>query len=215
VIREAAQKLAHVVLRLWMTAFHRLRAPRVRLDRPTLIVANHSSHLDIAAIFASIPVSDIPRVRTAAARDHVFAFPRPIVAIVKFLFNVFAFERKERSTDSLRRCEALLARGYHVVLFPEGRRSPDGRLLGFTPGFAAVACKSRAPVVPMRLDGTARALPRHAWFPIPHPVSVSPRPAIEARRVAYELRRDEYARIVAEAEGAISLRASPEPAFEY
>jgi 1-acyl-sn-glycerol-3-phosphate acyltransferase len=215
VIREAAQKLAHVILRLWMIAFHRLRAPRVRLNRPSLIVANHASHLDIAAIFASIPVSDVPRVRTAAARDHVFAFPRPLVEIVKFLFNVFPFERKEKSTDSLRRCEALLARGYHVVMFPEGRRSPDGRFLGFTPGFAAVACKSGAPVVPMRLDGTARALPRHACFPIPHPVSVSPRPALEARRVAHGGRREEYARIVAGAERAISARASPEPAFEY
>jgi len=209
-ICEWAQKMAHVLLRLWMTAYNRLRAPRLRLGRPSLIVANHASHMDIAAIFASIPLSEIPRVRTAAAKDHIFALPAPLLAIVKFLFNVFPFERKERSTRSLERCANYLRRGYHVVIFPEGRRSPDGGFLGFTPGFASGAVRTGAPVVPVRLDGTHRALPRGAMVPVAYPLTVSPREAIAARAVAPGERRREYGRLVDEANASIGRPAARE-----
>ncbi|MBI2932554.1 MAG: 1-acyl-sn-glycerol-3-phosphate acyltransferase [Planctomycetes bacterium] len=203
-IRETLQKLAHLLLRLWLKAYHQIRVPRLKLDRPSVIVANHASHLDIAAIFASIPFSEIPKVRTAAARDHIFTMPGPIVSLARFLFNVFPFERRNTSADSLKRCEDYLREGCHVVMFPEGRRSPNGRFLGFTPGFAAVAYKTGAPVVPIRLDGTHRALPRGAVVPLAYPVRVAPRPPLRARRVHYERRRTEYLRLIECASAAIS-----------
>ncbi len=211
-IRRSAQKLAHVVLRLWLTAFHNLRAPRVKLSGPTLIVANHASHLDIAAIFAALPVSEIPNVRVAAARDHIYGLPGPLLAIVEFLFNTFPFERQGRSTNSLDACADHLRAGRHVVIFPEGRRSPDGQFLGFTPGFAAIAYKTGAAIIPMRIDGTHRALPRNTYVPCSYPVRALAGPPLLARSVPAQDRRDEYARLVDAAARAIAESPAPEPA---
>jgi 1-acyl-sn-glycerol-3-phosphate acyltransferase len=52
-----------------------------------------------------------------------------------------------------------------LILFPEGRRSPDGRLVEFKPGAAMLALRTGAPIVPIRLDGLHEALPRGAHLP--------------------------------------------------
>lgn len=212
--------MAHLGLRLWMLVFHRFtRRGRVTLDRPSLIVANHASHLDIAAIFCSLPLAEVVRVRTAAAKDVIFQLPRWPLGLVKFLFNVFPFERKGRSTESLERCERYLRAGYHVVIFPEGRRSPDGGFLGFTPGFAKVACRTGAPVVPLRIRGAERALPRGASLPVSYPVSTEAREPIAVeplRRADVSERREAYAAIVAQAEERVAGGRRPsEPACDY
>ena len=81
-----------------MMAWHRFEPRgRVKLDRPSLIVANHASHLDIAAIFCALPFDELMKVRTAAAKDVVFALPPAPLTILKFLFAVFPFERKNGS----------------------------------------------------------------------------------------------------------------------
>ena len=44
-------------------------------------------------------------------------------------------------------------RGYSVLIFPEGTRSPDGELHPFRPGIGLLAQQSRVPVVPVALIG--------------------------------------------------------------
>ena len=48
-------------------------------------------------------------------------------------------------------------RGYHVLVFPEGRRSPDGRLQTFEPGIGLLAQESQVPVHPIFVQGFKRA----------------------------------------------------------
>jgi long-chain acyl-CoA synthetase len=209
-MRTMARKMAHLGLRLWMMMWHRFEPRgRVKLDRPSLIVANHASHLDIAAIFCALPFDELMKVRTAAAKDVIFALPPAPLELLKFLFGVFPFERKNGSTESLERCERYLRAGYHVVIFPEGRRSPDGAFLGFTPGFAKVAYRTGVPIVPMRLVGTERALKRGTSIPIVYPVESFAGEPIETAgltKVPEERRREAYAAIVSEAEKRIRVR---------
>ncbi len=219
-IEEHAKKLAHLGLRLWMMAFHRFEPRgRIRLDRPSLIVANHASHLDIAAIFCALPLDQVTNVRTAAAKDVIFELPPVPLALVKFLFNVFPFERKSGSGGSLDACEQHLRDGRHVVIFPEGRRSPDGAFLGFTPGFAKVAYRTGAPVVALRLEGTERALKRGTVVPVSYPVETIAAEPIETtsmREVPYEQRREAYAALVDEAERRVgTVMAERGAACEY
>ena len=120
-----ARKMAHLGLRLWMMAWHRFEPRgRVKLDRPSLIVANHASHLDIAAIFCALPFDELMKVRTAAAKDVIFALPPAPLTILKFLFGVFPFERKNGSGESLERCERYLKAGFHVGAAVARRRVP-------------------------------------------------------------------------------------------
>ena len=48
-----------------------------------------------------------------------------------------------------------------MLLFPEGRRTDDGRLQAFKDGAFELAVRHRVPVVPIAVHGTGRALPKH------------------------------------------------------
>ena len=50
------------------------------------------------------------------------------------------------------------------MIFPEGTRSPDGRLQGFKAGAFEIAFRMNAPVLPIVVDGTARALPKRGFL---------------------------------------------------
>ncbi len=67
--------------------------------------------------------------------------------------------------------EAVLS-GRLVGIFPEGTRSPDGRLHRGKTGVARVALESGAPVIPVGIIGTDLAFPRGARLPRPHAVRI-------------------------------------------
>jgi 1-acyl-sn-glycerol-3-phosphate acyltransferase len=76
--------------------------------------------------------------------------------------------------ETLRR----LRRGGVVILFPEGTRSPDGRLGGLKPGIAVLAQKARVPVVPAAVAGTFEAWPRGRPLPSAHAIRIDYGPPI-------------------------------------
>jgi 1-acyl-sn-glycerol-3-phosphate acyltransferase len=51
-----------------------------------------------------------------------------------------------------------------VVFFPEGTRSPDTQVLPFNEGPFRLAIRERVPILPLVVDGSAAALPRHSWI---------------------------------------------------
>jgi 1-acyl-sn-glycerol-3-phosphate acyltransferase len=59
-------------------------------------------------------------------------------------------------TDAARR---IVDKRLSILLFPEGRRSPDGELGEFKEGVAYIAIKAQVPIVPFALRGTREALP--------------------------------------------------------
>jgi 1-acyl-sn-glycerol-3-phosphate acyltransferase len=60
---------------------------------------------------------------------------------------------------SVELCVQLLAQGKAFGIYPEGTRSPDGRLYKFRTGVARIALRTGAPVVPVGLVGTDRVQP--------------------------------------------------------
>jgi 1-acyl-sn-glycerol-3-phosphate acyltransferase len=175
------------------------------LDRPSILIANHASHIDIAAIFAALPISEVANLRTAASRDTIYAMPKPVVSLIEFLFNTYPFDRSKSSSDSLARGAEYLRQGYHLALFPEGRRSRDGAFLGFSPGFAKIAYKTGAPVVPVHLQGAHRTLSRGTSYVQRRPIEVTFHdPGGADRSIPYQVRRVAYAELVTEAESALA-----------
>jgi 1-acyl-sn-glycerol-3-phosphate acyltransferase len=62
-------------------------------------------------------------------------------------------------------CERALAGGISVMMFPEGTRSQDGKLLPFKDGAFALALRAQVPVLPVALAGTHEMRPKHSrWF---------------------------------------------------
>jgi 1-acyl-sn-glycerol-3-phosphate acyltransferase len=119
-----------------------------------LIVANHSSHADTAALIAALPAWRKPVV--AAAADYWFRGGfRP--AICRALCAAFPVRRSGGGSADLAAATRLLAAGHDVIVFPEGTRSRDGQIGDFRRGAARLAAAAGAPLVPAGISGT-RAL---------------------------------------------------------
>jgi 1-acyl-sn-glycerol-3-phosphate acyltransferase len=88
------------------------------------------------------------------------------------------------SATALQGAVGALKEGKLVGIFPEGTRSPDGRMYRGRTGVARIALASRVPVIPAALIGTFEAMPAGAKFPKRHPVEV---------RFGPPLRFDEFA----------------------
>ena len=115
---------------------------------------------------------------------------------------------------ALRRSEGILARGEALVVFPEGRISPDGKLASLLPGVLQLALKSGAPIVPIGLSGANYVVPYGQLVPRPtlHAVSVhygapislddlQEMPKRQAREIARERLEAGLRAAIAQAEG--------------
>ncbi|MFO0809801.1 MAG: lysophospholipid acyltransferase family protein [Gemmataceae bacterium] len=193
--------LAAVAVRGWLRVYHRF-CVRGRQWLPAngsyILVANHSSHLDAVCLLAALPFAKLHRAFPAAARDYFFVTThRAFAAAV--LVNALPFEREASPRQSLAICRRLLDNpGNVLVLFPEGTRSPNGRMGEFKAGIGMLVCASDVPVLPCYISGASAALPKGTWLPRPRKVTVTigqpltfahrPRGKESALQIAEELR---------------------------
>ena len=141
------------------------------LERPVIFAANHSSHADTSLILHSL--TDAARDRTVVAAAADYWFKHPILGnIVSLFLNTFPFSRTGGAQGQLHSSSELLRSGWNLVLFPEGSRSPDGRVQEFKPGVGFLAKETGAPVVPLHIQGAFQVMPRHQRLPVPYPVRV-------------------------------------------
>jgi 1-acyl-sn-glycerol-3-phosphate acyltransferase len=141
------------------------------LKRPVIFAANHSSHADTSLILHSL--TDVARDRTVVAAAADYWFKHPILGNVVSLFlNTFPFSRTGGAQAQLHSSSQLLKSGWNLVLFPEGSRSPDGRIQEFKPGVGHLAKETGTPVVPMHIQGAFQVMPRHQKVPLPGPIRV-------------------------------------------
>src|SRR5258706_9156720 len=141
------------------------------LERPVIFAANHSSHADTSLILHAL--TDRARERTVVAAAADYWFKRPLLGnIVSLFLNTFPFSRTGGAQAQLHSSSQLLKSGWNLVLFPEGSRSPDGRIQEFKPGVGHLANETGTPVVPMHIRGAYRIMPRGQSLPLPAPVRV-------------------------------------------
>ncbi|PZS33612.1 MAG: 1-acyl-sn-glycerol-3-phosphate acyltransferase [Pseudonocardiales bacterium] len=137
---------------------------------PAVLVANHGSHADTAALLAALPAARVPVA--AAAADYWFAV-RWRRVLVRALAAALPVPRGTRGGYTAMRAAAApaLARGHLVVVYAEGTRTEDGQLGQFRTGALRLAADCGVPVIPVALVGTREFLPKHGRL-APQPVEV-------------------------------------------
>ncbi len=141
------------------------------LERPVIFAANHSSHADTSLILHAL--TDRARDRTVVAAAADYWFKRPLLGnIVSLFLNTFPFSRTGGAQAQLHSSSQLLKSGWNLVLFPEGSRSPDGRIQEFRPGVGHLANETGTPVVPVHIRGAHRIMPKGQKLPLPAPARV-------------------------------------------
>ncbi|HGX92556.1 MAG TPA: acyl-[ACP]--phospholipid O-acyltransferase [Candidatus Tenderia sp.] len=129
----------------------------------TLVVANHTSFLDAVLLYAYLPVPATFAINTYIAN-------RWIGRVAARFANLFALDPS--NPLSIRSLIRRVEQGGCVVIFPEGRITVTGSLMKVYPGPGLVADRSRATLLPIRIDGAQyspfsrlRGRVRLSWFP--------------------------------------------------
>jgi len=147
--------------------------------RQRIYFANHSSHLDILVLWASLP-PDVRRLtRPAAAKDYWDKTPFRRYLALK-VFNAILIERREHGgslRSALRSVEntvAGLGDRHSLIIFPEGTRREGHEVGPFKTGIFHLA--KRIPgieLVPVYMENLNRILPKGEFFPVPLLSSIS------------------------------------------
>jgi 1-acyl-sn-glycerol-3-phosphate acyltransferase len=123
-------------------------------DETYVMVANHQSLLDILVLFRLF--------RHFKWVSKIENFRIPCIGWNMRLNDYIQLKRGDRSSVAvmLRTCRENLAAGNSIMMFPEGTRSPTGKLRGFKPGAFDLAKDAKRPLLPIVVHGTASALPK-------------------------------------------------------
>ena len=159
---DASGNTQHAVARVWgrvllAAGFIRVRAEGLeKLDprTPYVLVANHSSYMDIPAILARLP----HQFRFFAKKG---LFQIPFLGWHLRRAGHLQVDRSSARASLKTMSEGarmVRERGVSVLLFPEGGRSAHG-LREFKEGAAYIAIKAGVPAVPIALVGMRRILP--------------------------------------------------------
>ena len=124
----------------------------IRPGRAALYLANHQSNVDPPAL-----VSILPPVWIMAKKEF---FNVPLLNIGMRMRGFIAIDRKNRTgaIQSIDRAAEAMKSGRPFIAFPEGTRSPDGRLRRFKGGVFVMAIKAGVPVVPISVSGSRKVM---------------------------------------------------------
>lgn len=136
------------------------------VEAPVIFAPNHSSHLDTPLVLTSLPDRFRHKTAVAAAADYFFS-SRARAALSSVCIGAIPIERTKVNRASADLAARLLDRGWNLVIFPEGGRSPDGWGQDFRGGVAYLALRCSAPVVPVHVTGSRRVLRRGKRLPTP------------------------------------------------
>lgn len=170
---QRAVRVALYYLFVW-PATHLMAHPRVRgrenlagLAGPALVVSNHFTEIDIGFILAALPPRFRHRLAVAMIGERLNRMKHPPkdmnfmrrwierldYFLVVALFNVFPLPQQAGFRESFAFAGESADRGYSVLVFPEGQRTPDGNLSPFRAGIGVLAKRLNLPIIPVRIDG--------------------------------------------------------------
>lgn len=122
-----------------------------------IVISNHQSLVDILVIY-----SLFKHFRWTSKMEN---FKLPFVGWVLSLNRSIKVHRQSTEAYALlkEQAEKAITKGNSLVIFPEGTRSKDGNLGRFKDGAFRLAHDLQADVLPMVLDGSAKAIPKSGW----------------------------------------------------
>ena len=143
--------LSRVLARLFFD-FRILHRERMIQSGPVILAMNHQSYFDP------------PLAGNASDRPIYFLARRSLleVPVLRWLLpklNVIPVNQEAIDRTALKALIQLIKAGHAALVFPEGSRTPDGRLHPGLPGVGLIIAKTLAPVVPMRIFGAYEAWP--------------------------------------------------------
>jgi len=157
-----------------------------------IFVANHTSNSDPPAIVVAIP----KRVSVLAKKE---VFRLPILATAFRLAGIVPVDRgaHDSAAASVDKAIQSLKSGLSFLVYPEGTRSSDGRLLPFKKGTFLMAIEAGVPIVPVSVVGAHKIMRKGEWAIHPGEIVVKFHPLVDASRYTLEQRGELLERVQA------------------
>ena len=155
-----------------------------RIPKGTVIfAANHTSAADAPAV-----VGAIPRRIAILLKRSLFGYP--IVGQAFHLAQFIPVDRFNRDSaiTSLEQATEAIKNGQSFLIYPEGTRSPDGRLQEFKKGTAVMAIKAGVPLVPIACSNAHRVMRKREMKIYPGEILVEFLPPIDSSQYTFEQR---------------------------
>lgn len=145
-------------------------------SRSYIFMTNHVSNLD-----PPIQVRLIPRRTSVMVKKELFK--TPILGRAMRLGGLVPVDRGNRDAgiDAVRAAKAAVDQGLNMIIYVEGKRSFDGKLLPFKKGPFYLAMECGVPVIPITIVGTHYAMPKARFAIKPGKVQVIFHPPIEPK----------------------------------
>jgi len=148
-----------------------------------LFVANHTSSADAPAV-----VGAIPRRVAVLLKESLYKWPIVGQAFVLAKFIPVNRQARDSAIESVERATEAMRGGQSFLIYPEGTRSPDGRLQEFKKGAVVMAIKAGVPIVPMVCSGAHRVMEKRSLVIHPGEILVEFLEPIDASKYSFEQR---------------------------
>ena len=158
---DAKGRWQHACARVWSWMILKTSGIRVRVEglenvtpnATAIYCVNHQSAMDIPVLFAHLPV----QFRFVAKRS-LFNMPFMGWHLRRSGHIPVDRDRPREAMKSMKQVAKEIREGKSVLLFPEGHRSRDGKLLPFKAGSFYIAILAGVPIVPITINGTPNVL---------------------------------------------------------
>jgi 1-acyl-sn-glycerol-3-phosphate acyltransferase len=155
-----------------------------------IFAANHISNVDP---FAFIPA--IPRRVSILVKRELFRIPILSTAMRMAKFVPVDRADKEAAAASVDVAVQVMRDGLSFAVYPEGTRSPDGRLRPFKKGTFVIAIQAGVPIVPVSISGAQHLMRKGEWIMRAGEVVVRFGQAVDASQYTMERRAELLARV--------------------
>ena len=136
-------------------------------DRPVVFMANHQSNFDPPALLAVLPPVLV------LVKKEFFRVPILGRAMVACGFILVDRRNREQALEAVEKGVQALKAGKSFLVYPEGTRSPDGRLQRFKKGVFVMAIRAGAPIVPISVSGSNKIMPKGKFVMRPGGVRIT------------------------------------------
>lgn len=156
-----------------------VRVQSIGLDRldpaqSYIFMSNHVSNLD-----PPILITLIPRRASVMVKKELLSYPILGRAMRMGSFVPVDRGNREAGIEAVRAARSVVEQGLNMIIYVEGKRSFDGRLLPFKKGPFYLATECGVPVVPVTMVGSHEAMPKGRFAIKPGLVKVIFHPPIE------------------------------------
>jgi 1-acyl-sn-glycerol-3-phosphate acyltransferase len=173
-------------LALWLSGV-RLEvhgSEKIPHGRAAIYMPNHQSNCDPPAVISILPPVLV------LAKQEFFRVPVLGTAMVYRGFIPVNRKNREQALAAMEQAVESMKAGNSFLAFPEGTRSPDGRLQTFKKGLFVMAIKAGALIVPVSASGARKIMPKGKFAIYPGLVRITIHDPISAADYTVENRRE-------------------------